>query len=116
MKLVEQIQEYCRDRNAKCPHCGKKISMKQRTVFLLRGTAHYINCEHCGGAMHPAREAIPFVYCFGGGFFIAYAFPTFYIYFIEDNIWHAILFMLPWFIMLLLIICILTYRRIEFSI
>ena len=100
MKLVEQIQEYCRDRNAKCPHCGKKISMKQRTVFLLRGT----------------REAIPFVYCFGGGFFIAYAFPTFYIYFIEDNIWHAILFMLPWFIMLLLIICILTYRRIEFSI
>ena len=47
MKLVEQIQEYCRDRNAKCPHCGKKISMKQRTVFLLRGTAHYINCEHC---------------------------------------------------------------------
>ena len=38
------------------------------------------------------------------------------VYFIEDNIWHAILFMLPWFIMLLLIICILTYRRIEFSI
>ena len=62
MKLVVQIQEYCRDRNAKCPHCGKKISMKQRTVFLLRGTAHYINCEHCGGAMHPTREAIPFVY------------------------------------------------------
>ena len=35
--------------------------------------------------MHPTREAIPFVYCFGGGFFIAYAFPTFYIYFIEDK-------------------------------
>lgn len=116
MNIFESIKEYCRDREAKCPHCGTKVSLKQRSVYFWRGTSHYINCDHCGGAMHPAKEAIPVAYSFSGGMFIAYVFPTFYIYYIEDSFWHAVLFTLPFAFLFLLAVCILTYRRLEFTI
>lgn len=116
MNLFQHIKEYCRDRHAKCPHCGKEVSPKQRMVYFWRGTAYYINCEHCGGAMHPAKEVIPFAYCFSGGMFIAYVFPTLYVRYIEDHLGYAVLFMLPFFFLFLLIISIFIYRRLEFTI
>lgn len=116
MNLFQHIKEYCRDRHAKCPHCGKEVSPKQRMAYFWRGTEHYINCEHCSGAMHPAKEAIPFAYCFSGSFFLAYAFATLYIQYIEDSFWHAVFFTLPFSFLFLIVVCFLTYRRIEFSI
>ncbi len=123
MNLYQQIKEYCRDRHAKCPHCGKEVSPKQRMVYFWRGTAHYINCEHCGGAMHPAREPISTQLCFQIGFFTTTILAFLYwqlvlkgstsswIYFFE-----AYLFVLPVVLVIFIITCILTYNRIEFSI
>lgn len=123
MNLFQQIKEYCRDRHAKCPHCGKEVLPKQRMVYFLYGTEHYINCKHCGGSMHPAREPISTQLCFQIGFFATTMLAFLYWQIVLNgsisswlNLFEAYLFALPVVFAIFIITCILTYRRIEFSI
>ena len=99
---------------AVCPHCDTKIGLKQISKYLLKGTNHNIQCPHCNRALHPKREPIKFYYCFCAGFISIVAPFWLYIWYVEDNFWKAILLSIATLIVCIIVICILTIRRIEF--
>ena len=100
---------------AVCPHCDTKIGLGQISEYFLKGTNHGIQCPNCNRILHPKREPIKFYYCFCAGF-ISIAAPFWlYIWYVEDNFWKAILTSLVTLIVCIIVICILTIRRIEFK-
>ena len=100
---------------AVCPHCDTKIGLGQISEYFMKGTNHGILCPNCNRTLHPKREPIKFYYCFCAGF-ISIAAPFWlYIWYVEDNFWKAILTSLATLIVCIIVICILTIRRIEFK-
>ena len=100
---------------AVCPHCDTKIGLGQISEYFLKGTDHGISCPNCNRTLHPKREPIKFYYCFCAGF-ISIAAPFWlYIWYVEDNFWKAILTSLVTLIICIIVIGILTIRRIEFK-
>lgn len=100
---------------AVCPHCETKIGLRQISEYLLKGTNHSILCPNCHRALHPKREPIKFYYCFCAGFVSIVAPFWLYISYVEDHFWKAILTSLAVLTVCIIVICILTIRRIEFE-
>lgn len=100
---------------AVCPHCDTKIGLGQISEYFLKGTDHGISCPKCNRILHPKREPIKFYYCFCAGFISIVAPFWLYIWYVEDNFWKAILSSLATLIICIIVICILTIRRIEFK-
>ena len=100
---------------AVCPHCDTKIGLRQISEYFLKGTNHSILCPHCNRVLHPKREPIKFYYCFCAGFISIVAPFWLYIWYVEDNFWKAILLSIATLIVCIIVICILTIRRIEFE-
>ena len=99
---------------AVCPHCETKIGLRQISEYLLKGTNHSILCPNCHRALHPKREPIKFYYCFCAGF-VSIVVPFWlYISYVEDHFWKAILTSLAVLTVCIIVISILTIRRIEF--
>ena len=100
---------------AVCPHCNTKIDLRQISEYLLKGTNHSIQCPHCNRALHPKREPIKFYYCVCAGFISIVAPFWLYILYVQDNFWKAILLSIATLIVCIIVISILTIRRIEFE-
>ena len=100
---------------AVCPHCETKIGLRQISEYLLKGTNHSIQCPNCHRVLHPKREPIKFYYCFCAGFVSIVAPFWLYISYVEDHFWKAILTSLAVLTVCIIVISILTIRRIEFK-
>lgn len=112
MKLLSTLLSHDQ---AVCPHCDTKIGLRQISEYLLKGTNHSILCPDCNRALRPKREPIKFYYCFCAGFISIVAPFWLYIWYVEDNFWKAILLSIATLIVCIIVICILTIRRIEFE-
>ena len=112
MKLLSSLLNH---EQAVCPHCETKIGLRQISEYFLKGTNHSILCPNCKKALRPKREPIKFYYCVCIGF-ISIVVPFWlYIRFVEDNFWKAILLAVITAIICIVVIVILTIRRIEFE-
>ena len=52
---------------AKCPTCGKKVSLRVISKYFWHGTSYYTECNHCGQRIHPAKEPVSMFKCFSWG-------------------------------------------------
>lgn len=52
---------------AKCPTCGKKVSLRVISKYFWHGTSYYTECNHCGQRIHPAKEPVSIFKCFSWG-------------------------------------------------
>ena len=52
---------------AKCPTCGKKVSLRVISKYFWHGTSYYTECNHCGQRIHPAKEPVSMFKCWNVG-------------------------------------------------
>ena len=98
-----------------CPHCKAKIGLKLISNYLLKGTNYSIQCPNCKRTLRPKREPIKMYYCVCAGF-ISVAVPFWlYIRFVEDDFWKAILLSIITVIICIVIVGLLTIKKIEFK-
>ena len=112
MKLLSLLLNHDQ---AVCPHCGTKIGLRQISEYFLKGTNHSILCPNCNRALRPKREPIKFYYSVCAGFVSVVVPFWLYILYVEDNFWKAILLSMITVIICLIVVSILTIRRIEFE-
>lgn len=103
------------ENNRICPYCHKKVSAWKSSFYFLRGTDHSIKCNHCHQRIKLKKEPIPFMLCCWLGFLTMYLPIEIYLYIYDSGFWEAVLFALPFTITLLLLICIITLIRIQFT-
>lgn len=98
-----------------CPYCHRPVDLRTRLHYLLRGTAYYVSCPHCGQRIHPAREPIPFLFCSFSSALLTFLSFWAYICFVEDSFWGAVGFAALLALIYCAMIAVLTMRRIEFD-
>lgn len=98
----------------KCPYCHCKVSIWRSLHYFFRGTNYSIQCNHCHQRIKPQKEPIPFQYCVCAGFF-SVVLPIYsYIYMYKGSFADAVLFAIPFFILVELIISLLILIRIQY--
>ena len=101
---------------AKCPTCGKKVSLRVISKYFWHGTSYYTECNHCGQRIHPAKEPVSIFKCFSwGGMSVLLPMYSYWNLVAWDFL-PALLCAIPFILLTLLISCILTVRKIQFII
>lgn len=107
MNSVKHIRE--------CPYCHRKVSIWLSSFYLFRGTDYSINCNHCHKKIKPKKEPVSFLYCVCAGF-LSVVLPVDYcVYMRKEDFVHSVLFALPFFILVEIIILFLILKRIEYT-
>ena len=101
---------------AKCPTCGKKVSLRVISKYFWHGTSYYTECNHCGQRIHPAKEPVSIFKCFSwGGMSVLLSMYSYWNLVAWDFL-PALLCAIPFILLTLLISCILIVRKIQFII
>ena len=101
---------------AKCPICGKKVSLRVISKYFWHGTSYYTECNHCGQRIHPAKEPVSMFKCFSwGGMSVLLPMYSYWNLVAWDFL-PALLCAIPFILLTLLISCILIVRKIQFII
>ena len=101
---------------AKCPTCGKKVSLRVISKYFWHGTSYYTECNHCGQRIHPAKEPVSIFKCFSWGG-MSVLLPMYsYWNLVAWDLLPALLCAIPFILLTLLISCILVVRKIQFII
>lgn len=101
---------------AKCPNCGKHLPYSIIRKYFWHNVLYYSNCNHCGQPIHPIKEPISVFkcVCFGG---MSTMIPMYtYWYCIAWDFIPALLCALPFVIITLIVIGIITMHNIKFTI
>ncbi len=99
-----------------CPHCHRKISIKNCSTYLLRGTATTIHCDHCNTELALIKEPIPFKWCPLIGFLSTFI-PAEYFLFIKNlSFAKSMSYAAMIGVVAIIIIGVLTFRRSYFKI
>ena len=101
---------------AKCPTCGKKVSLRVISKYFWHGTSYYTECNHCGQRIHPAKEPVSIFKCFSwGGMSVLLPMYSYWNLVAWDFL-PALLCAIPFILLTLIISCILIVRKIQFII
>lgn len=102
-------------KSRECPYCHHTISIKRCLKYLLLGTNHATQCNHCNRSVKLEKEPIPFHYCVIAGFISMVAPMELFLYVGKLSFGRSLLYSLPFVLICILIIAILTLRRIYFK-
>lgn len=98
-----------------CPHCHKSISLRNTSIYLLRGTDYVIKCNHCLNNVKPKKEPMPFYISVLGGFLSVVIPIQFCLYYLKmdflDSLLVASIFWLIWCI----IVSLNTFTKITYT-
>lgn len=100
--------------NRICPFCNKKVSIWKCTHYFLHDSSYNINCNHCNNKIRPIKNPIRIEYCTCAGFISIYlpaiiCIQTFHLDFLT-----SILYALPFFALVELVIIVITLNRLFF--
>ena len=103
-------------KNRECPHCHKKVSIRNCIKYILRGTNYSTTCNHCGRKLWLVKEPIPFMYCVFAGFLMMYLPMQYFLYYCEMDFLHSMLYCLPLafiteVVCSILILCIIYFKK-----
>ena len=102
-------------KNRECPHCHKKVSIRNCIKYILRGTNYSTTCNHCGRKLWLIKEPIPFMYCVFAGFLMMYLPMQYFLYYCEMDFLHSMLYCLPLAFITEVVCSILILYRIYFK-
>lgn len=98
----------------KCPSCGRNLPVSLICRYFFYGTAYSVRCPHCAALLGPVKEPIPFMVCYMTGLMSAVV-PMVYFLVIERcDFFRGLLYTLPIIVLAILIVCLLTLKRIQF--
>ena len=98
-----------------CPHCHKSISLRNTSIYLLRGTKHIIRCNHCHNEVRPSKEPMPFNTSVVGGFLSVVIPLQICLYYFRIDFLGSLLIASIFWIFWCIIVSLCTFTRIEFT-
>ena len=97
-----------------CPHCQSELGFQSYSQYFFHNSAHTVHCPQCAKAMRPAQAPVPIWVVVVLALFAGTAVPKAYLYWVEDDLLHAVALGMLAGVVVVGLVCLFIYRRLQF--